>query len=153
MAPRSFTAAALLALSLAVPGGAVSAVSRVSTGSTSGAPLFESETLQLTEASLSHLSKNQSIYFDFAKNDTTLQTRSLGHCKVFPGDWLWPSEWVWWLFDELLGDALIKTVPLAASCYSSWPEYDANECKTLTSEWTDSNIQYDPLLRMYKMMY
>lgn len=144
MAPPSFAAAALLAFSLLAPGNALSAVSRVSSGSGSNAPLFESETLQLTDESLALLNKNQSIYFDFAKNETALSTRTFGlgnGCKVFPGDWLWPSEWVWWLFDELLGKALIKTVPLAASCYKSWPEYDANECETLTSEWTDSNIQ------------
>ncbi|KAJ5397076.1 hypothetical protein N7509_005189 [Penicillium cosmopolitanum] len=153
MAPPSFAAAALLALTLAAPGTALSAVSRVAVESSSNAPLFESETLQLTDESLSHLSKNQSAYFDFAKNDSSLHTRTFGNgCKVFPGDWLWPSEWVWWLFDELLGGALIKTVPLAASCYKSWPEYDANECETLTSEWTDSNIHAaDPASVMWPL--
>ncbi|OQE29394.1 hypothetical protein PENSTE_c002G02164 [Penicillium steckii] len=152
MAPPSFAAAALLAFSLISPGNAVSAVSRVAVQSSSGAPLFESETLQLTDSSLSHLSKNESALFDFGKNDSTLHTRSFGACKVFPGDWLWPSNWVWWLFDELLGNALIKTVPLAASCYSSWPEYDAEKCSTLNSEWNDSNIHAaDPASVMWPL--
>ncbi|KAJ5111065.1 hypothetical protein N7532_001600 [Penicillium argentinense] len=150
MAPRSLIAGGLVAL--AATGDALATVQRVSTGSTSGAAFFESETLQLTEASLSQLSENQSAWFDFAKNDSDLHTRSFGGCKVFPGDWLWPSEWVWRLFDELLGGALIKTVPLAASCYSSWPEYDANECETLTSEWTNSNIHAaDPASVMWPL--
>jgi hypothetical protein len=142
MAPPSFAAAALLALSLVAPGSAESAITQVSVESTSNAPVFDSETLQVTDASLSTLNKNQSAYFAFAKNDSSLQTRTFSNgCKVFPGDWLWPSNWVWSLFDDFLDGALIKTVPLAASCYKSWPQYNAETCETLTSDWTNSNIQ------------
>ena len=144
MAPPSYAAAALLALSWVAPGNALSAVSRVSTPSSSNSPLFESETLQLTDESLSHLAKNQSVYFDFAKNETsTLQSRTFGACKVFPGDWLWPSEWVWWLFDELLGGALIKTVPEAAPCYGSEGSFSSPICQALTSSWNNSSLRID----------
>lgn len=44
-----------------------------------------------------------------------------------PTNILWPSKRTWELFDLLLGGALVKTVPLAASCYSAWSEYDAAE--------------------------
>lgn len=132
------------ALIWATPGHA-NAATKVDGVSKSGAPLFQSETLQLTAESLSHLDRNHSALFDFGQNETDLKPRTWGawaHCKVFPGDLLWPLPFVWDLFDRLLGGTLIKTVPLAASCYSSWSEYDRNECETISEQWTDSHLQY-----------
>ncbi|KAJ5692322.1 hypothetical protein N7462_001745 [Penicillium macrosclerotiorum] len=154
MAPRSLLAGALLsALYLASPGEAAVAAQQVSSVSGAGAPLFKSETVQLTEQALSSsgLSQNQSALFTFG-NGTTLSTRSRSECKVFPGDALWPAKWVWSLFDELLGGALIKTVPLAAPCYSSWPEYDSDKCDTITDDWTNSNLHAaDPASVMWPL--
>lgn len=145
MSLRSVFAGALLALAWATPGqAAAGAAQKVDTVSKSGAPWFENEAVQLSSDSLSHLNRSQAALFDFAQNDTDLKARTWGRwsgCKVFPGDLLWPLPVVWNLFDTLLGGALIKTVPLAAACYSSWPEYDSNECKTISSQWTDSHIQ------------
>lgn len=140
MAPRSVIAGAFLgALALTAPVSA-QVVEQVSSDSQSGVPLFTSETLQLTEAALANVSSNQTALFQF-DNSSSLSTRSVNGCKVFPGDFLWPSNWVWSLFDKFLGGALIKTVPLAASCYSSWPQYDADECAAITDDWTNSNLQ------------
>lgn len=142
---RFIVASTLLsALIWAIPGHA-NAATKVDGVSKSGAPLFQSETLQLTTESLSHLDQNHSALFDFGQNETDLKPRTWGawvHCKVFPGDLLWPLPFVWDLFDRLLGGALIKTVPLAASCYSSWSEYDRNECETISEQWSDSHLQY-----------
>lgn len=141
MAPRSLIAGAILgALALTAPVSA-QVVEQVSSDSQSGVPLFTSETLQLTDAALANVSSNQSALFEFGNSSSTLTTRTVGGCKVFPGDFWWPSNFVWSLFDKFLGGALIKTVPLAASCYSSWPQYDANECAAITNDWTDSNLQ------------
>ncbi|KAJ5459900.1 uncharacterized protein N7458_001452 [Penicillium daleae] len=139
MAPRSMIAGAFLgALALTAPVTA-QVVEQVSSDSQAGVPLFTSETLQLTADALATLSQNQSTLFQFG-NSSTLSARTVGGCKVFPGDFWWPSSLVWTLFDKVLGGALIKTVPLAASCYSSWPEYDADTCATITDDWTNSNL-------------
>jgi hypothetical protein len=139
MAPSIFTGALLGALYLASPGSAA-AVQKVSSASDAGAPLFTYEQLQLTEQALSASTPNHTALFTFAKN-SSLNTRAHDECKVYPGDAAWPSRLVWTLFDELLGGALIKTVPLASVCYSSWSEYDADECTTITDNWTNSNLQ------------
>ncbi|KAJ5288663.1 hypothetical protein N7478_001693 [Penicillium angulare] len=138
MAPQSLIAGLLGALLLAVPGQATSAVGqRVSDISLAGAPLFESETFQVTNKSLAALKPNQTALFGF-------QNSSVGHnqhrkrCRLLPGDKSWPSDSTWSQFDEILGGALIKTVPLAASCYPSWPEYDSGKCKYISTNWTVS---------------
>ncbi|OOQ85091.1 FAD binding domain protein [Penicillium brasilianum] len=139
MAPRSMITGALLgALALSAPVTAQVA-EQVSSSSAAGVPLFTSETLQLTEDALSSLSSNQSALFQFG-NASSLSARTVSGCKVYPGDFWWPSKLVWSLFDKVLGGALIKTVPLAASCYSSWGEYDADTCATITDDWTNSNL-------------
>lgn len=143
MSLRSVFVGSLLALVWATPGQA-GAAHHGHNASTSGAPWFENEAFQLSANSLAHLDRSQAALFDFAQNETDLKARTWGlwaGCKVFPGDLLWPLPIVWDVFDKLLGGALIKTVPLAASCYSSWPEYDSNECETISSQWTDSHIQ------------
>jgi hypothetical protein len=141
MAPRSMIKGAFLgALALTAPVTAQLA-DQVSSDSQAGVPLFTSETLQLTDDALATVNENQSALFQFG-NASSLSTRSVNGCKVYPGDFWWPSKLVWNLFDAFLGGALIKTVPLAASCYKSWPdEYNAATCSSITDDWTDSNLQ------------
>ena len=132
----SITSILLGALLLVAPGDA-----RVSQAS-AGAPLFDSEKVQLTDRDIAKLNRQQSALVRFGdSNGTDKTTLSSGQCKVFPGDRHWPSQSAWSTLDNLLGGALIKTVPLAASCYSSWPEYDSAECERVTSEWNDSHLQ------------
>ncbi|KKK22284.1 FAD binding domain protein [Aspergillus ochraceoroseus] len=80
--------------------------------------------------------------FGFASNTTnsTLSKRSLHFCKLMPGDFFWPSDIIWYIFDLLLGNRLVKTTPLAAVCYPDWPEYDADQCATIKSEWYSSDL-------------
>ncbi|KAJ5377518.1 uncharacterized protein N7496_004927 [Penicillium cataractarum] len=141
MAPRSIIKGALLsALALSAPVTAQVA-EQVSSTSGAGVPLFTSETLQLTEDALASLNPNQSVLFQFGNStNSSLSARSISGCKVYPGDFFWPSKLVWSLLDKFLGGALIKTVPLAASCYSSWDEYDADTCASITDDWTNSNL-------------
>ncbi|KAF3390356.1 putative FAD-linked oxidoreductase [Penicillium rolfsii] len=152
MAPRSIIKGALLsALALTAPVTAQLA-DQVSSESQAGVPLFTSETLQLTDEALATVSDNQSALFQFG-NTSTLNARTLNGCKVYPGDFWWPSRLVWNLFDTFLGGALIKTVPLAASCYSSWPdEYNAATCASITANWTNSNLHAaDPASVMWPL--
>jgi hypothetical protein len=120
--------------------GEADASQRVPSNSSAAAPLFDYETVQLTDHAISKLSRNQSALVGFG-NNTTNTTRSSGNCKVFPGDRQWPSQSSWSTLNNLLGGALIKNVPLAASCYTSWPQYDSDQCEKLSAQWTDSNIQ------------
>ena len=137
MAPRSLFAGALLgALFLAHPGNAA-AVQKVFN---SGSPLFANERFQLTDQALWSLAPIHCAHFDFAK-DESVSGCSEDQRKVLSGDFWWPPPSVWSMFAELLGGALIETVPLPASCYSSWPEYDSDECEAITSQWTISNLE------------
>lgn len=110
--------------------------------------LFPAETIQLTNEVLADLSSNirnanVSDVFKFADHytDSTLSKKISRSCKVMPGDVSWPSNLLWDIFDTLLGKRLIKTVPLAAYCYPDWPEYDADKCTSITSQWAVSNLQ------------
>lgn len=127
------------ALLLVTPGDA--RAGQVASVSVAGAPLFDSEKFQLTDNDIAKLSQHQSALVKFGCDGTNKTTQPTRKCKVFPGDRQWPSQSAWSAFDDLLGGALIKTVPLAASCYSSWPQYDSAECERISSQWTDSYLQ------------
>lgn len=109
--------------------------------------LFTSEAIQLTDdivANLTNINLIDASLFAFdTASETTVDARaSSSGCKVFPGDKAWPSPLVWWIFDLLLGDRLIKTTPLAAPCYNDWPAVEnAAECTYITDEWTNSTLQ------------
>ncbi|KAJ5592411.1 hypothetical protein N7537_009315 [Penicillium hordei] len=150
MAPSFMTGILIGALLLVTPGEAL--VGQVSPASIAGAPLFDSEKLQLTDRDIAKLSPNQSALVKFGSHGAYKPTRPTRKCKVFPGDHQWPSQSAWSALDNLLGGALIKTVPLAASCYSSWPEYDSEECARISSQWTDSHLHAaDPASAMWPL--
>lgn len=126
------------------------AATTVPSTDSAGAPLFDSETLQLTDAVLKNVSKtlqNESLaaIFGFSSTSSIAETATKRannrNCKLLPGDWLWPSDLIWDIFNILLGDGLIKTVPSAAPCYKSWPEYNEAKCAAITASWTSSNFQ------------
>ncbi|KAF9889854.1 hypothetical protein FE257_006944 [Aspergillus nanangensis] len=154
-APASASAAAASSASVIV------AATPVPSSSTDAdAPLFSSETLQLTDeviADLTPVLQNNTDLFDFGGevSSSELSARCIScisKCKVFPGDVLWPATWVWSLFDRLLGGRLVKTVPLAASCYSSWPEYDPEQCQVVSDNWTVSYMHAaDPASIMWPL--
>lgn len=122
----------------------VAATTVPSANPVANAPLFASETHQLTDGVLTQLQSelgSATALFAFGSNASAASLPTPGTCKVLPGDAAWPSLSTWSLFDQLLGGALIKTVPLAAACYPSWPEYNQTECESVTEEWTDSYMQ------------
>ncbi|KAI8635086.1 putative 6-hydroxy-D-nicotine oxidase [Xylariaceae sp. FL1651] len=100
--------------------------------------------LILTDAVLTELTNkdlsNVSL-FDFPENveSTANDKRSLfTSCKTFPGDFLWPLEPIWKIFNLLTGGALIKTVPIGAACYTNSKYYDADKCADILAHWTES---------------
>lgn len=74
------------------------------------------------------------MLFDFAEFVSPHQFR-FGECKTYPDDSRWPSDSIWELFNDLLGGALVKTVPYAAPCYQSFGMYDVDRCDFLTRTW------------------
>ena len=64
-------------------------------------------------------------------------------CRVFPGDEDWPTDREWALFNDTVGGALIKPVPRAAVCYSSWPQYDPIKCRDVFNNYNNHEQKYD----------
>jgi hypothetical protein len=106
---------------------------------------FSSESTQLTAAVLANLTALNLTgikYFDFGHAPSAPAARDVAGCKLMPGDASWPSEIFWAVFDLLLGGALIEAVPVAAPCYASQPQYNADECTAITSAWSSPEFQY-----------
>ena len=122
------------------------------TDSEAGVPLFDVEATQLTEEALDRsleadsLAKYKDLFtFDNdAVGSSTVEGRA-GECKVLPEDPEWPEEFVWNLFDLLLGRALVPVTPLASPCYKDSPygNYDAEKCAALVEGWDVPELQYD----------
>lgn len=148
---------ALLATHAQSLAGAIShveaAVTFVSTTEAAGAPLQNAETQQLTDDVVNRIAFDQTTaryasYFAFEdsplSNGTSHGTNA--SCKAFPGDSDWPPEYIWDIFDLLLGKALIPTQPLGAPCYDSkWGKKDATECADIINNSTNANfLSADP---------
>jgi hypothetical protein len=111
--------------------------------------------LQLTDAVLANLTALQLSDIDLFKFDDSVaaaadkRTVPGGDCKVYPGDWRWPSRPTWGVFNLLTGGALIETVPIGAVCYENSGVYDAAKCAKIIENWTQSETQYvlTPMLK------
>ncbi|KAI1842226.1 hypothetical protein JX266_011634 [Neoarthrinium moseri] len=120
--------------------------------SNSTADLFNSETLQLTDYVLANLTDLQLTNITlFAFDNATADNVTSGglskrtffpRCKTYPGDFLWPSRYLWKLFDVLLGGALIETVPYAAACYDDFGKFNQQQCGFLTDNWTNGSLYH-----------
>ncbi|KAF2627204.1 hypothetical protein BU25DRAFT_469653 [Macroventuria anomochaeta] len=133
--------AALAAAQSSVPSFTASvapAAETVTTVSTpANVPLFDIETVQLTDNVVAELQSNPEVaeyasLFEFGDANSTAavrsrHARSAQRCKTMPGDALYPSKLVWALTDLLLGGALEPIVPIGSSCYpnSTYNNYDA----------------------------
>ncbi|KAH6689910.1 FAD binding domain-containing protein [Plectosphaerella plurivora] len=62
-------------------------------------------------------------------------------CKCFPGDPCWPTSTEWSALNTTVQGRLIATVPLGSPCHD--PEYDAEKCQQLQSQWQFSEIHMD----------
>ncbi|KAL4986609.1 hypothetical protein BDW68DRAFT_178627 [Aspergillus falconensis] len=119
------------------------------TANASSSTLFPGETVQLTGAALAKIAStyNTSVSdlfrFGNASASSRLSRQRRHSCKVMPGDDEWPSDLTWGIFDLLLGGSLIKAKPLAAYCYTDWPEYDADKCSEITTAWITSDVHMD----------
>ena len=106
------------------------------------APLFVYETKQLTDDIVASFAPAQQKLFGFDDSAVdSSQIRSSGECKTFPGDDDWPLGNTWNTFNEVVGGALIPTVPIAAPCYKSWGVYNAEKCTVIANNFTDPYLQ------------
>ncbi|KAF5026999.1 hypothetical protein F66182_873 [Fusarium sp. NRRL 66182] len=113
------------------------------------------EKFQLTDASLTHLADVDPEHAPLFYPENTVDKRSLGSsakCKNFPGDALWPSDSIWRLLDLFTGGALIKTVPIGASCYNNLGAYDKARCSHIIDQWSNSSLHIaDPTSVMWPL--
>ncbi|KAF1950216.1 hypothetical protein CC80DRAFT_528968 [Byssothecium circinans] len=116
-----------------------------------GAPLQEAEVKQLTDDVVDRIVSDEATaeyasYFAFEDSPVSNATtrRTAQSCKTFPGDWNWPINIVWDIFDHLLGKALIPTKPVGAPCYDSkWGKKDTAKCTDIVKNSTNANFLSD----------
>lgn len=122
------------------------------TSTPANVPLFDYETVQLTDDVVAELQTNSAVaafasFLEFGDANTTSavhtrQARSAQHCKTMPEDALYPSKTVWELIDTLLGGALEPVVPIGSPCYpnSTYNNYDAERCAHLVNNQLTEEI-------------
>jgi hypothetical protein len=111
-----------------------------------GVPLHKSESYQLTDAIVKRISEDSQtshIAHLFAFDDGKRSKRQQTECKTFPGDQEWPSKKGWDDFNQLLGGALIPTIPIGAPCYDSeWGPKNLTKCNEIISSYGTPSTQY-----------
>ncbi|EFX03801.1 FAD-binding domain containing protein [Grosmannia clavigera kw1407] len=133
------------------------AVVNVSTATNASTAYFPFEAQQLTDAVLSNLTAvnlTSSDLFAFADATNSPVVKRSGLCRLLPGDQLYPSTAVWDVLGLLLGpDVLIKTVPLASPCYTSWDNEDEEHCSFITNNWSNDSYMHadDPTSVMWPL--
>lgn len=70
----------------------------------------------------------------------SLSTASLAslNCKVSPADPTWPSSEEWSALNRSIGGVLIKTAPVASSCYPGNPFNSPENCPDVQAQWSYS---------------
>ncbi len=75
-----------------------------------------------------------------AASNLTTHISSCSLSTQVPGQSCWPSESQWNAFNRRVAGQLIKTAPIARSCYSG-PEQDAKRCDYIDKMWSDQDFQ------------
>ncbi|KAF7943929.1 uncharacterized protein EAE97_005999 [Botrytis byssoidea] len=122
---------------------------------TSSTALFDFETIQLKTSDLAQLNASMQALFTFGNAssvDASNIASSRSACKVFPGDADWPADDVWDIFNDLLGGAPIKTIPIASSCYNDW-NYNADKCAFFTDNWSNFTMHEEDPTSMMSPIY
>jgi hypothetical protein len=74
-------------------------------------------------------------------------------CKVYPGDWNWPSELAWETLNKLTDNRLLQPSPQASVCYDG-PLYNGAKCEEMTATWNRSYSHFiDPIEMMSPVAY
>lgn len=102
---------------------------------------FKFEALQLVDESLDQLDEDTRRLFEFATKNAPSKAYAPSACKLFPGDKSYPSETLMNTLNILLGNSLIKSVPVASVCYEG-TLYDAAECDYVASQFNNSYFTF-----------
>jgi hypothetical protein len=116
----------------------------VSPAPAAGIALFDFETYQLTDAVLQNLVNSHpgtDVLSLFGFDNETFEIHN-ETCKSFPGDASYPDEATWSMLNNVLGDALIPTIPIAAPCYASSGIYSAEKCADISARFITSELQF-----------
>jgi hypothetical protein len=118
------------------------ALARLSQANAASNSLFEYESIHLSEESF-HRIGNDTIDENLRRlfGIEGRPTLGSGECRAYPGDSDWPAQHEWDALNDLLGGALIPTVPVAASCYSSWGVFDKERCEEVTLNFSNPYFQ------------
>ncbi|KAJ6445312.1 alcohol oxidase [Purpureocillium lavendulum] len=82
------------------------------------------------------------------RDETAAAAGSGPKCRCVPGDSCWPTPRAWDDFNRQLGGRLVKTEPVAKSCYE--PGKDLTRCAAVTKLWPDQDFQTsNPVGRPY----
>ena len=65
---------------------------------------------------------------------------SKSSCKCTPSDSCWPSTQIWSLLNTTVSGSLIKTTPIAISCYPG-PAQNAAQCQSVDNSFSDPYFQ------------
>lgn len=106
--------------------------------------LFDFEKDQLTDGVLGALSHEGSLDLStYSFGGTSVAKRQAKECKTYPTDPEWPSQQQWKDLDDLLGGALIKTVPEASICYRNSTVSNSTQCQSLSDSWGNSTLRIE----------
>jgi len=61
-------------------------------------------------------------------------------CKVTPSDAQWPSPQDWATFNATVNGALIKTAPIASTCFRNNPFNIKTQCADVTEQWENATF-------------
>lgn len=118
----------------------------LATSSSATPMLFGGEFSRSLDTALTGLSSNLKDLFKCG----TSSPASIGkqRCKVYPGDWNWPSDLAWETLNKLTDNRLLNPSPQASACYNG-PLYDDAKCQEMTATWNRSYSHFiDPIEMM-----
>ncbi|KAI1392118.1 FAD-binding domain-containing protein [Hypoxylon trugodes] len=74
-----------------------------------------------------------------------------GTCKTDPSSAEWPSDDEWAKLNETTGGQLLKAVAPGSVCHPEQPDYNPDQCATVTTGWTTYDFhQNDPISNMWE---
>ncbi|KAK5995391.1 FAD-linked oxidoreductase hmp9 [Cladobotryum mycophilum] len=81
--------------------------------------------------------------------ESPVSVANVPQCRCTPGDKCWPSEETWKSFNTTISGKLIKSTPIAESCYPG-PAKNLDTCAFVDQMWTDQDFQTEkPIGRTY----
>ena len=71
------------------------------------------------------------------------EIRSTSRCKLTPNDPAWPSTAEWATLNSTIDGVLIKSRPVASSCYPGNPLNSPESCEIVSAAWNTSAFHFE----------